>query len=738
MKFNKKYYPIVLLSITVIVMTVFWAGCSSVSTRKGLALYRAGDYDKATEYFANALKDNPQSAEFRTLLMKSKLNSYYYHLGQARKLKDAGKKEEAIKEYQITLQIFPDNKRVNDELDTLLNDGKEKPPLPFQSTITPPVQLNIDPNEKMTLNLRNAPIKQIFAMLGKSHNINFIFDKDFRDFVYTIETQNASFYDILAQLCMIASADYRILDPSSILVYPDTTFKKRTFGLRGTKVYFLKNIKADDAKKLVQTIFREQQILAQDDSNLNTLIVRADNVTLMEVERFLYAVDKPKSEVELDIEILELSRNILKSIGAKYGTILSTASAGEYTPASGSTASSINSLINIDNIANTSIYITLPSAALSFLETNDNARILSRPNLRGVSGEEIKFSVGDDIPIPQTQFQAGAAGGFNNIPVTSYQYRSVGVEIKITPFIHKDHEITLKMKLKLDFITGYKDDFPTLGKRELETIIRLKEGETNIIGGFIRDEVRKTLSGLPGLSHLPLLGKLFGSTDHETKQTDLVFSITPRIIRELETDGDDKGAIWSMSQGNQNMYAPPVSGVPSDVKSGSEVNSIIIAPPAQRRSVNSELYFTLRANSVTEIANLALSGSVLGGRAEILEVKTDFAGSNNSKILKNISGDAFDLGFNYEDNPIKSSTIAQLKIRFLQKGSYSLSLSNITAYNKDRKQIDLTSNSAEIEIFDVPTPGTTDISPEEMQRARERERQREQAQQAQEKEQEKE
>lgn len=736
MKFNKKYYqyyPIVLLTIVVLIMTVFWAGCSNVTTRKGLALYRAGEYDKAAEYFANALKDNPQSNEYRTLLIKSKLNSYYYHLGQARKLKDVGKKEEAIKEYRLTLQIFPDNKRVNDELDSLLNGGKEKPPVPFESTITPPVQLNIDPTEKMTLNLRNAPIKQIFNMLGKSHNINFIFDKDFRDFVYTIESQNAGFYDILAQLCMVASTDYRVLDPSSILIFPDTTFKKRTFGLRGTKVYFLKNIKAEEAKKLVQTIFREQQILVQEDSNLNTLIIRADNITLIEIERFLYSVDKAKSEVELDIEILELSRNLLRSIGAKYGPILSTVAAGEYTPASGSTSASINSLINIDNIANTSIYITLPSAALSLLETNDNARILSRPNLRGVSGEEIKFSVGDDIPIPQTQFQAGAAGGFNNIPVTSYQYRSVGVEIKITPLVHKGREVTLKMKLKLDFITGYKDNFPTLGKRELESIIRLKEGETNIIGGFIRDEVRRTLSGFPGLSHLPLLGRLFGSTENETKQTDLVFSITPRIIRELDTEGDEKGAIWSgVAQGNQNMYAPPVSGTPSqpppDAKPGNDGNTIIIAPPTQRRGVNSELYFTMRANSAIEIANLSLSGSVLGGRAEILEVKTDFTGGDNSKILKNISGDSFDLGFNYETNPIKSSTIAQFKIKFLQKGNYTLSLSSISAYNKDRKQIDLTSNAAEIEIFDVPSPGTSETTPEEMQRARERERQREQSQ----------
>ncbi len=711
MKFNKNH-PIVTLSIIAIVMAMLWAGCSSASTRKGMALYRAGNYDKAAEYFEKVLKSHPQSTEFRTMLVKSRLNSYYYHLALARKLRDSGKKEEALREYRLVVQMFPDNKRVSDELEAFLNDGLRKPPAPFQSTITPPVQLNIDPNEKMTLNLRNAPIKQIFAMLGKSHNINFIFDKDFRDFVYTIESQNAGFYEILNQLCMVAGTDYRILDPSSILIFPDTTFKKRTFGLRGTKVFFLKNIKADEAKKLVLTLFREQQILAQEDTNLNTLIIRADNNTLIEIERFLFSVDKAKSEVEIDIEILELNRNVLKSIGADYGSTLSTVSAGEYTPASGSTTASINSLVRLDNLSNTSIYLTLPSAALHFLETADNTRIVSKPNLRGVDGEEIKFSVGDDIPIPQTQFQAGAAGGFNNIPVTSYQYRSVGVEIKITPLIHRNREVTLKMKLKLDFITGYRDNFPTLGKRELESVIRLKEGETNIIGGFIKDEVRRSLTGFPGLAHLPLLGKLFGYDSKGIIQTDLVFSITPRVIREVAIDGDDQGAIWSVTSGNQNLYAPPASGPAGastpeearEARSGS--NSIIIAPPNQRRAVNSELYFTLRANSSVEIASLSISGSVSGGKAEIQEVKTDFAGGDNSKILKNVAGESFDVGYNFENNPIKSSTIAQLKIKFLQKGTYTFSLTTISAYGRDRKPVELTSNPAEIEIFEMPSPGT--------------------------------
>jgi general secretion pathway protein D len=675
---------------------MFLSGCSSITIfkKEGLQLLRAGEYDKAVKYFEDALKKHPGKTGLRTLLFRAKLNSYYYHLALARRFKEAEKKEEAVQEYRIVLGIFPGNKQIMDELDDYLGVRKEKEE-PFKSFIKSPVSLKVDPTEKITLNLRNTPIKQIFKMLGKSNNVNFIFDKDFRDFVYTIEIENTGFYDVLNQLCMVGSAEYRVLDPSSVLIYPSTTFKKRTFSLQGVKVFFLSNIAAEDAKKMVMTLFRDQQILIQEDKNLNSLIIKGTSTTLRAIEKFIHSIDKEKSEVEIEVEILELSRNLINAIGTDYGDTLSKLTMGVEEEDGTITAG-----LNVQDLGDTNFFITLPSAAINFLESDSNSKIIAKPNLRGVDGEDIKFMVGDEIPIPQMQLQPAAAGGVSNIPVTSYTYKNVGVEVKITPFINRSGGITLKLKLSIKYISGYTGDFPTLGKRELESIIQLKDGESSIIGGFIRDEMRKGLQGMPGLAKIPILGKLFGSYGKTLIQTDLVFSITPRIVRQVVIKDEDQGAIWSDVQIEQSSRAPAPEAVRDRAVGRQRGNAVVISPQKRRVKANSVSYFTLRVNSTSAISSLSISGSVSGAKAEIEELKTDFFGAkDNAKVLKNTSGDSFDLGYTFESRPIKNNVVAQLKIKFLEKGNYTLSLSSVSAFSKDRKPIDLTSASAEIEVY---------------------------------------
>jgi type II secretory pathway component GspD/PulD (secretin) len=662
--------------------------------KKGLALYKAGDFDKAVEYLEAALKEQPNRPALRTLLFRAKLQSYYFHLAKARRFKDTGERERAIEEYQRAIAIFPGNKKIEDELKNYIEPEIEKPKV-YKSYIELPVTLKVDTSEVIDMNLTNTPIKEIFKIIGKSFSINFIFDKDFRDFPYSIEVEKIRFFDILNQLCMVAGVKYRILDPSSLLIYPDTSIKKRNFSLQGVKVFYLSNTKADEAKKLVMTLFRAQQIMVQEDMNLNTLIIKADSNTLSEIERFLYSIDKEKGEIEIDVEILELNRNLLRSIGVDYGDTLATISMGKEAD-DGTIANSMN----VNDLGDTNFYITLPSAALNFLGSDDNTKIISRPNLRGIDGEEIEFMVGDEVPIPQTQFAAAAAGGYQNVPVTQYQYQSVGVDVKITPSIHRNQEVTLDVKLKSNFITGYRGDFPTFGKRELKCIIRLKEGETSIIGGFIKDEMRESLKGMPGISKIPILGRFFGTSSKGSTQSDLVFSITPRVIRRIDITDEDQKAIWSNAQTSQpSAFASPME--PRRPGLGRMPgNSISISPNRRKIPVNSVSYFTLRVNSRTEITSLSIGGSVSGANAEIQELKTDFFGkSDDTSVLKNTSGDSFDIGYTFTARPIRSNVVAQLKIKFLEKGNYTISINSVSAYGKERQQVELTTTSAEIEVY---------------------------------------
>jgi hypothetical protein len=342
---------------------------------------------------------------------------------------------------------------------------------------------------------------------------------------------------------------------------------------------------------------------------------------------------------------------------------------------------------------------------MNFLEADANNKIIAKPNLRGIDGEEITFMVGDEVPVPETQFQAIAAGGINSSPVTTYRYRNVGVEIKITPFIHQNNEVTLKTKLTINFISsGATSSFPTFGKREIENKIRLKEGETNIIGGLIRDDMRGSLNGFPALTKIPLLGRLFGSAEKTISQTDLIFSITPKIIRKTPISNKDSEPIWGGSEPSGSGMIPPEAGEeegPAREETPVSNNQVSIAPAQANIPVNSDTYFSLRIQADTSLASLALNGEVNGGNCEITEIKTDTLNEMDVKVLKNISGNQFDIGLSFSKNsgPVLAASFIQLKIKFMSKGKYILNIGNINAYDSKRNKVEIASASCPIEVY---------------------------------------
>lgn len=691
----------------VLAVTLAALGCVTVtsSLRQARDLYGAGDYDRARELLQREAAAHPGNSEIKTLLFRAQLGSYQRHLFQARSRRRDGDREGALQAYQKALAVFPGNSQLQGEYDAYLDPqkkaGAEKP----KPTVVPPVQLGVRRDERATLTLKNIPITSIFKSLGKTFNVNFIFDKDFRDFLHSLDMENATFYEILKVLCLVSSAQYRVLDAGTVIVYPDIFAKKKAFDLRGIKTFYLSNIKAEDARKLVQTVFRDEQLLIQEDPNLNTLVVRADYNSLADVERFLAKIDKEKSEVEIQVEILEINRTLANKLGAEFATGSIGLSAGGL-----DSDGDISSVMNVNDLGGTQFYVTIPSVAMNFLESDSSSKILAKPNLRGLDGEEISFMVGDEVPIAETQYQSIAAGGINTTPVTTYRYRNVGVEVKITPFIHQNNEVTLKTKLTINFISsGASTSFPTFGKREIENKIRLKEGETNIIGGMLRDDVRGSLNGLPFLSRLPLLGRLFGNSQRNISQTDLIFSITPKVIRRTPISGADNEAIWggepsasaSATAGDTPAQAPEASeGAAGETPPPPAENRVTISPSPVSLPQNSEGIFTLRVQSDTPLSSLALNGTLSGG-GEILDINTDSFSESEARTLKNIAGSRFDLGFSFTKSSIQVLGVAQVqvKIKFSAKGRYQLSIGGIKAYDAKRSPVAIAGATCAIDVF---------------------------------------
>jgi len=689
-----------------------WQGCvtTTSSLRQARELFKAGEYDQAREVLQKAAAENPRSEELKTLLFRSQLNSYQRHLYLARSKRKAGDRANAVLEYQKALAVFPNNTELQAEFDAFTSPQKAAKVEAAKPAIVPPVQLNIRKDEKVSLSLKNTPISNIFKSLGKTFNVSFIFDKDFRDFMHSLEVENTTFFEILRVLCMVASSQYRVLDPTTVIVYPDIFAKKKTFDLRGIKTFYLSNIKAEDARKMVQTVFRDEQLLIQEDPNLNALVIRADYDSLANIERFLTRIDKGKSEVEINIEILEINRNLINKLGADFNSGSLGITAGTQ-----DSAGDISKVMNVKDLDGTNFFLTIPSVAMNFLETDSNNKILAKPNLRGIDGEEISFMVGDEVPIAETQYQAIAAGGVNTTPITTYRYRNVGVEIKITPYVHQNNEVTLKTKLTINFISsGASTSFPTFGKREIENKIRLKEGETNIIGGLIRDDIRGSLNGVPALSKIPLLGRLFGYSEKNISQTDLIFSITPKIIRRTPISDQDNEAIWNEEQPAAAGAAavPPSEGDEAGAEEGEEAGApepeatqagdrVTIAPSQASVPANSDAFFSLRVNSQSQLSSLSLSGGVSGGSCEILEIKTDSLNENDVKILKNITGSTFDLGLSFNKDSVQAlgSAFIQLKIKFTAKGKYVLNIGNVYAYDPKRTQVEIAGASCPIDVY---------------------------------------
>jgi general secretion pathway protein D len=699
--------------LAMILVAMFsWQSCLTYtsSVRQAREYFKVGDYDKASEILQKAAADNPKNDEVKTMLFRAKLNSYYYHLLLARQKRKINDRPAALLEYQKTMAIFPGNIQLKEEFSAYSNPKENEKEEILKLIVIPPVQLNIKKDEKVSLSLKNTPITNIFKSLGKTYSINFIFDKDFRDFLHSLEIENTTFFEVLKVLCMISSSQYRVLDPNTVIVYPDIFAKKKAFDLRGIKAFYLSNIKAEDARKMIQIVFRDEQILIQEDTNLNAVVIRADYNSLAEIERFLVKIDKERNEVELNVEIMEVNRSIINKIGADFnnGVI---ALAGGTTEVDGK----ISSTLNFKDLGSTNFFLTIPSVAMNFLESDANNKIIAKPNLRGIDGEEIIFMVGDEVPVPETQFQAIAAGGINSSPVTTYRYRNVGVEIKITPFVHQNNEVTLKTKLTINFISsGASSSFPTFGKREIENKIRLKEGETNIIGGLIRDDMRGSLNGIPALAKIPLLGKLFGSSEKTISQTDLIFSITPKIIRRTPISTNDVEPIWGGSEPVGSGIIPPAAGEGGGPERGpgrgeepvQEVppvtsNLVTIAPAQANIPINSDTYFSLRVQADTPLASLSFNGGVKGDNCEITEIKTDTLNENDVKVLKNISGNSFDIGLSFSKNsePILAASFIQLKIKFTSKGKYILNIDNINAYDVKRNKVEIAPVSCPIDVY---------------------------------------
>ncbi len=521
------------------------AGCAtSAAFRAGEKAERMQDYDRAVLEYSRALKAHPDNVQYRRALEAVRLRAASEHTLAARRLAGRGLYKEAHDEYRLALDLNPASTTLAAEIRELetqhemsaralsISEIKER----AREKSLPGLALGKTAREPLGLVFRGASLREAYQALGKAVGVNFVFDPQFQDSTISLDLRDVPFEQALNALGSAGRTFYRVVDAQIVSVIPDTPTKRREYEQQVVKTLFLSNADLKETIDLLRIVLGARRVAPVAGSNALTISDTPDKVAA--AERIVEIVDKRKAEVMVEVEILEVDRNKLKDYGIQI-----TSGIPGYEGVAGAIFPDTSTKTTIDDNpyrASNLVVTALPGVIYRLLQTDQSTRLLANPQLRSSEGQTAQARFGDQVPVPVTTFTPIATGGVSQQPITSFEYKNVGVNIDITPRVHHDGDISLLLKLDISSVgaPGFQG-LPTFNSRTVTSTIRLKDGETNILAGLINDRERTSLTGLPGLASIPVLGRIFARNEKEIQQTDIVMTLTPHVVRRPEIREED-------------------------------------------------------------------------------------------------------------------------------------------------------------------------------------------------------
>ena len=547
--------------------------------RHGEEAARGGDWDGAVEHYRNAVQEDPQNAAYRTALRRAMLNASRAHLDQARRFEANGALAEAVREYRMAAELDPGNTyavgRARD-LERALRDRLEasRPRAPIEDMRevarreTEAPLLDPASDEPLSLRFVDQRLQDILDFIGGATGINVSYDQQFQDRAYTVQLDGVTIEQALDQILLANQHFYKVLSPRSLIVVPDTPQKRVQYEDQVIRTFYISNADVQELATVLSQIVRGgSQIGVQPtivpNVTSNTIAVRATPGVMAVIEQVITANDKPRAEIVVDIEILEVNRDRARRFGLDLTQYVIGAS---YTPAGAAAPRLSDGETALAPLTASSgnFSFSLPSALVRFLESDEDTRVVAKPQLRGQEGATLTLNLGDDIPVPTTAFTPIATGGATVNPLTSFNYRPIGVIVEMTPRVTYENEIILDLEVENSTlgpnVNVAGQALPTFGTRRVLTRLRLRDGESNLLAGLLREEDRRSLRGLPGIANLPVLRQLLSANSDTIRQTDIVMLLTPRIVRTHELTQDDVNPVYIGAQRNIGV----VGGSPPD------------------------------------------------------------------------------------------------------------------------------------------------------------------------------
>jgi general secretion pathway protein D len=526
------------------------AACASTSAfRAGQAAERREDYDRAVVEYTRALSQRPDSADVRLALDRARLRASERHLLNGRRLASSGRLEEALVEFQLAAELNPASAAADEALRdvrtrlrtkvAVTREGKTALESLIERTRDlPPPGLDLPEDLVLpeSLVFRDASSRDVFISLARFAGVSVVFDAAFRETPLTIEIRDTSFGDALAAVSTATRTFYRVTAPRTVTIAPDTPAKRREYDDEVIRTFYLSNADLKETVDLLRIVVDNRRLSPI--TATNAIAIKDTPERIVAAGKVIAAIDKARAEVIIDVELLEVDRTRLREFGLQLASPASS-------PSGIDGVADVNrdglTLRDLRNLTQADVLLAgVPALYYRLLKSDQNTRTLANPQLRTSEGLPAQARFGERVPIPVTTFAPIATGGINQQPITSFNYENIGVNIDITPRTHHNDEVSLSLRVEVSSISGTGfGGLPTFGNRSITTTIRLKDGETNLLAGLIRDDERRVLRGIAGLSDLPLIGRLFAANRTETQQTDIVLVLTPRIVRVLDLSEDD-------------------------------------------------------------------------------------------------------------------------------------------------------------------------------------------------------
>ena len=581
--------------ITIVMLAVLLTGCAaSRAFRRGNEAARAGDWDAAVAEYTKAVQENPDRADYKIQLERAMQSAAGAHISRARELEEQGALDAALIEYKRAAELDATNrlsaskvveleKRIRDQIEA----SRPKPTIDrLRDQARAMGQPIIDLTTKLpSLKFQQASVRDILNFIATSSGINITFDQTFQDRPYSIVLEDVTAEQALQQIMLANQLFYKVLNPKTILVIQDTQANRLKYDEMVLRVFYVSHADVAELAQLINAMMRIATMPVQPvvlpNKTANTITVRATAQVVDIIEKLIRNNDKPRAEVIVDVQILEVNRQRVKRLGinlSEYalGLTFSPEVSPPNTPAGFPPTNPPPFNLNTisQGVSTSDFYLSIPTAVLRFLATDSQTKLIAKPQLRGAEGAKLTLNLGDEVPVLQTVFGAPVAGGLATVPQSSYSYRNVGINIEMTPRVTYDGDIRLELSIESSAIgpsvSVGGQDAQTFNTRRVTTTLRLREGESNLLAGLLRDDQRKILTGFPGLMRVPVLRSLFGQSNDEISQSDIVMLLTPRVVRTHELTAEDLAPIFIGTQQNVGLGGPPPLIAPPAVE----------APPA--------------------------------------------------------------------------------------------------------------------------------------------------------------